>query len=354
MSKVKLPSDFANLIADSLSLAKKEVEETFDVSEDRQGFLIARLQPKKWLDQAQFKMLCALARDLGGDYVKEKRMWRVPGSMAKHEPSPTVAGTSPSLMSAPEPAPLDEASESDEYFIARSVGQIGYLYPVLKDAQGNVIDGVHRLSVDPKWPFRTVEEVKDATQLVIARLIANVCRRMVPKEEKTEWLRQIATLTGWTPKQIAENLPVSYNWVMKYIPDKFKERPGQGPMEYPVTRRVTELQKPVARLATQFIQCSRCGSATNEPVHLEGKFYCAACAEKQVAEKQARGTARGESREEPEQEPVERQAEERKLVQPEPVLTGFEVECPECHRKLLINHKRWPDGREEHEIEAET
>jgi hypothetical protein len=325
------------------------VEETFDVSEDKQGFLIARLQPKKWLDQAQFRMLCALARDLGGDYVKEKRIWRVPGPMAKSEPSPSAANTSLS------PAPPAEASESDEYFIAQSVGQIGYLYPVLKDAQDNVIDGVHRLSIDSKWPTRTVEEVKDATQLVIARLIANVCRRTVPREEKTEWLRQIATLTGWTPKQIAENLPVSYNWVMKYIPDEFKERPGQGPTEYPVTRRVTESQKPVARLATQSIPCVRCGIATNEPVHLEGKFYCASCAEKQVAEKKERAVAAdSKEREEPEHEPSEHEAGAPKPAQPEPVLTGFEVECPECHRKLLINHKRWPDGREEHEIEAET
>ena len=328
------------------------MEETFDVSEDKQGNIIARLQPKKWLDQAQFRMLCALARDLGGDYVKEKREWRVPGPMAMSTGPSSSTSASPTTATAGS-AP-SEVSESDEYFIARSVGPIGYLYPVLKDAQGNVIDGVHRLGIDPKWPTRTVEEVKDATQLVIARLIANVCRRTVPKEEKTEWLRQIATLTGWTPRQIADNLPVSYNWVMKYIPDEFKERPGQGPTEYPVTRRVTELQKPVARLATQSISCARCGAATNEPVYLEGKFYCAACAEKQVAEKQARGAALGESQEEPEQEPAEHEAEERKPVQPEPVLTGFEVECPECHRKLLINHKRWPDGREEHEIEAET
>jgi hypothetical protein len=336
-------------------LAKKEVEETFDLSEDKQGNIIARLQPKKWLDQAQFRMLCALARDLGGDYVKEKREWRVPGPMAKSTGPSSSTSASPTLDPIG-PTPPSEASECDgEYFIAKSVGQIGHLYPVLKDAQGNVIDGVHRLSIDSKWPSITVEEVKDATQLVIARLIANVCRRAVPREEKTEWLRQIAKLTGWTPRQIAENLPVSYNWVMKYIPDEFKERPGQGPMEYPVTRRVTELQKPAARLATQSVSCAKCGAATNEPVHLEGKFYCAACAEKQVAEKKERTTAAdSKEQEEPQHKPPEHEAGAPKPAQPEPVLTGFEVECPECHRKLLINHKRWPDGREEHEIEAET
>jgi hypothetical protein len=34
------------------------------------------------------------------------------------------------------------------------------------------------------------------------------------------------------------------------------------------------------------------------------------------------------------------------------LLTGFEVECPECHKKLLINHKEWPDGKIVHVIEG--
>lgn len=37
----------------------------------------------------------------------------------------------------------------------------------------------------------------------------------------------------------------------------------------------------------------------------------------------------------------------------EPLLTGFEVECPECNKKLLINHIHWPNGVDAHEIEAE-
>lgn len=40
--------------------------------------------------------------------------------------------------------------------------------------------------------------------------------------------------------------------------------------------------------------------------------------------------------------------------EPEPLLTGFEVECPECHKKLLINHIHWPGGKDAHEIEAES
>lgn len=38
----------------------------------------------------------------------------------------------------------------EEYSIAKSVTQIGYLYPVLKDVHGNVIDGYHMLNIDTK------------------------------------------------------------------------------------------------------------------------------------------------------------------------------------------------------------
>jgi len=109
-----------------------------------------------------------------------------------------------------------------------------------------------------------VEEVRDPVQLAIARLIANVCRRTVSAEEKTEWLRQIAELTGWTPRQIAENLPVSYTWVMKYLPDEYKTKTWE--QEKPITRRV--------------ISCARCGDAVSMPVHLKGQFYCESCARK--------------------------------------------------------------------------
>lgn len=40
-----------------------------------------------------------------------------------------------------------------------------------------------------------------------------------------------------------------------------------------------------------------------------------------------------------------------KKEHPEPLLTGFDVTCPECHKKLLINHIQYPDGSCTHEVE---
>ena len=338
MPKVNLTSDFAKEIAKSLGMADKWVDEWFEINEDKQGYFTAKLKPKKFLEKDQFRTVCALVRDLGGEgYLQGMKMWKVPSSFAKKTQTNTTSTPSPTdARSKSESIPetkveAEGVQSSDEYFIAKSVQQIGYLYPILKDAHGNVIDGYHRLNIDPNWPVKKVEEVTDPVQLAIARLIANVCRRDIPAEEKTEWLRQIATLTGWSPKEIAANLPVSYTWVMKYLPDEFKERPGAGPSEYPVTRRVTQ---------PQFISCALCGVATNQPVHLSGKFYCENCAKKIVAPSPLKPAAPSQ--------PSEPSTEARRAAQPElaattPPLTQSEpsaklaleetelIQCEHCH-----------------------
>ncbi|RLI47383.1 hypothetical protein DRO69_00840 [Candidatus Bathyarchaeota archaeon] len=117
---------------------------------------------------------------------------------------------------------MSEEEHEEKYDLAQSYRTIGALVPVIKDAYGNVIDGFHRLEVDSNWPSIKLEHIRSKVDLVIARLIVNVCRRRVPAEEKRELLGQIAELTGWSPKQIAEVLGMSERWVYKYLPEKYK------------------------------------------------------------------------------------------------------------------------------------
>ena len=123
---------------------------------------------------------------------------------------------------------MSEEEHEEKYDLAQSYRSIGALVPVIKDAYGNVIDGFHRLEVDSNWPSIKLEHIRSKVDLVIARLIVNVCRRRVPAEEKRELLGQIAELTGWSPKQIAEVLGMSERWVLKYIPDKYKNKEMQA------------------------------------------------------------------------------------------------------------------------------
>jgi hypothetical protein len=116
-----------------------------------------------------------------------------------------------------------------------SAEQIGRLYPVLVDKDGEIIDGHHRLRADPHWPVMKLENVKTDEQRLIARLITNVCRRMVSASEKKEILKKLYYFyleKGIEPskivRKITERTGMSYRWVMMYLPEKLKQRPGVG------------------------------------------------------------------------------------------------------------------------------
>jgi hypothetical protein len=97
MAKLQLPSDFARKIAEALGVSVRWVDEWFDVSEDKQGYFIATLRPGKFLEKNQFKTLCALARDLGGEgYLHGAKAWKIPGPYAEKSASPTKDMSAPS------------------------------------------------------------------------------------------------------------------------------------------------------------------------------------------------------------------------------------------------------------------
>lgn len=136
----------------------------------------------------------------------------------------------------------------------------GKLYPVLLDKYGNVIDGAHRLAADKSWPKIRLNHIKSEKDRLIARLISNVCRRKVPVNEKREILQRLGEIyleegvkrgTELAYK-ISEETGMSYRWVMKYLPDNLKERPGVGgPRPFIFTKIDDELFKgKVARRAT--------------------------------------------------------------------------------------------------------
>jgi len=134
-------------------------------------------------------------------------------------------------------------------YLESSSKYVGRLYPVLLDKYGNVIDGLHRLSADEKWPKVTVEGVETEEQRLIARLVSNVCRRNVPAKEKTEVLGRLGEIylnegveQGKIAYKIAEKTGMSYTWVMKYLPEKFKD--GVKSESARATRRVAKDPKP--------------------------------------------------------------------------------------------------------------
>jgi len=82
---------------------------------------------------------------------------------------------------------------SEEYDLKRSE-KIGQLYPVLIDSAGNVIDGLHRLEVDPDWRKEKLTQINTEEKFLIARCVANWNRRQITRQEKEEWINGLARI----------------------------------------------------------------------------------------------------------------------------------------------------------------
>lgn len=132
-----------------------------------------------------------------------------------------------------------------EYNLAKSKTKVGSLVPILQDAHGNIIDGFHRLKIDPEWPTLKLENIRDNLQLTIARLVANVARREMTQEEKTLLLTEIAEATGWSPADIANATGMSYQWVCKYLPDHYKAEYVKTPTQSLQRREYVEKETQV-------------------------------------------------------------------------------------------------------------
>ena len=127
--------------------------------------------------------------------------------------------------------------------------KIGMVVPIFVDAHGEIIDGFHRHMADKTWPKLRLEHVKTEKDKIIIRLILNVCRRSVPAKEKTEILERLGEILleegvppGEISKRIAEETGMSYTWVMKYLPDRFKDD-SQSARASSATRRVAKMRK---------------------------------------------------------------------------------------------------------------
>lgn len=148
----------------------------------------------------------------------------------------------------------------NEYDLKKSE-KIGQLYPVLVDAKGNVIDGVHRLEADPNWRKEKLTEVDTEEKLLVARCVANWHRRQVAWEEKEEWINGLARIykkqglevygkrmgsAGASPNKIRDKIAVvtglTPDTVNEYLSEEFKQTPRGGGWSDEVPRLVPASQ----------------------------------------------------------------------------------------------------------------
>jgi len=174
-----------------------------------------------------------------------------------------------------------ERMSEEEYNLKASIDKLGVLVPIIKDKLGNIIDGNHRLQITKDAPVFVVD-IKNPQDRAIARLAINLHRRMLGSEEKTVLLTEIAKLTMWNSKQIADAIGMSQSWVLKYLPGQFKDKEksvaGEKGAEAVAIQRVAEIQN-----LAQLPKCERCGvgSSSVKPEQINGEQHnlCERCSQ---------------------------------------------------------------------------
>lgn len=135
---------------------------------------------------------------------------------------------------------------------------IGQLYPVLKSKDGQVIDGFHRLAVDPNWKSVVLPEVDTEEKLLIARAVSNWQRREVSHEEKAGWINGLAeiyqkqdvAIGSAIIQRIMEVTGLARKTTTNYLDAKYKEIENAAvthPPRISASKRVENMLGPVVK-----------------------------------------------------------------------------------------------------------
>jgi len=119
--------------------------------------------------------------------------------------------------------------------LKKSLKVVGQIYPVLRDSKGKVIDGFHRLGVDPDWKSITLENVETEEDRLIVSAHANLTRRHISNKERISIINNLAEIyykKGLKPDHREKRLiksggrwgnPYEQNIIVNQILDKLCE-----------------------------------------------------------------------------------------------------------------------------------
>jgi ParB family chromosome partitioning protein len=234
---IKLASEFRKRIDDRLNMTEKWVDEFFDISEDKQGFFVAKLNPKSNLDLTQFKDMCSLVRELGGpDYVQGSKLWKVPSPCVRApslaEPAKTAKAQLPNIQFIPVDAirvpaflPTRELIRHERIAEIRdSIKNHGLKYAIkvrrASDGGYELIDGfVRKKAVEElDWKQVPAEIVEASDETVIVDSIITNKDRI--EEDPVTLAKKIDVLLnafGWTQEKLAEQLTMDRTSIAQHV-----------------------------------------------------------------------------------------------------------------------------------------
>jgi len=238
---LKLPTDWAKVIAQALNVSEVNVESLFEVGEDKQGWFYAKRRKSAWLELNQFKALCSVAKDYGGEYSKPENSWRVPGPYVKRQEQAATSMPLPGGESIPavkqsitkeippsQPTPFQMVSVNALYSmpfqsrttedpeleeLVQSLKTYGLLEPILVRRKPSgaleVVAGERRLKAAKQAGLTDIPVVikplsdQEACEV---QLIENVQRKDLADIEKARMLDYMLNQYGYTQEQLAKKI----------------------------------------------------------------------------------------------------------------------------------------------------
>lgn len=282
------------LLKEYTGLDKQEAEALFAIKENPKDWVLTAID---WIEPSTYRGMMELTEARNGKHTKAqgkavKLAWFIPkpDSMVKQgiDSQAAYKDVGNAIPNEPSEKPYD---------LAKSVLGLGKLYPVLKDAHGNVIDGFHRLAVDPNWPSITLNYIQNTTDLEAARLATNFARRQIPKEEFDQRVGFLIG-AGLKPQEIADKTGINISTIYKHMPQEMKDkvkveagrlgglksaRPGEQTVKtQDITLETPSIESIQKQVMGEMRPCEQCGQDFHRSKgHLiKGLILCPKCAEK--------------------------------------------------------------------------
>ena len=280
---MKLPSDFGNEISKALNWKLEQVLEWFTLEEDKEGYFWARLKPKKFLEKPEFKTMCALARDLGGeDYLEGAMAWSIPGPCVKKPdttstPAEDARGKeSPKVETRKEPSGVapkvltEDKSRPPQFMVpvkallsmpfqcrtnpdgpemaelTESIRTLGVLQSILVRPKPNglyeIVYGQRRAKAAEKAGLIEIPaniRILSDQEAYEVQFSENIQREDLSDMEKARMLNFLTTKFGYTQEALAQKLGKSKGWVSRHIAMLELEKVAPGQLQ---TGEITERQ----------------------------------------------------------------------------------------------------------------
>jgi len=118
--------------------------------------------------------------------------------------------------------------------LRKSKAIVGPLHPIIKDAYGNTVAGLHREKADPEWPVEVHPEIKTEKDRVLVRIHENY-RKPTPRNKVKAELLELAEILveegvpeNDVAMEISKIVPYTPRYVQRLLPAKYKRSGGYG------------------------------------------------------------------------------------------------------------------------------